>query len=140
MTTEQRKYVRFLVKGDMFAAMRGGFKKVGKVNDISVKGVAFSYLSDIADTGFKSHDSQVDIFTSENGFHLFNVPCRIVYEITDAPPYEGLLVKMSKCGLQFGELSNMQLDLLNFLLKNYTTKTRPTKEMSKMLNNHVKMI
>jgi len=138
MEFEQRKYVRFLVKDDIFAALRGGFKKIGKVNDICIKGMAFSYLSEIGDTGFESYDSQVDIFYSGKGFHLFSVPCRIVYDIKDATPDKGFLVKMAKCGLHFGDLSKMQLDLLNFLIKKYTIKTQPAKEMPGVLNNHIK--
>jgi PilZ domain len=138
MEFEQRKYVRYLVKDNIFAALRGGFKKVGKVHDISIKGLGYSFLSEITQVDSDDHHTRVDIFSSENGFHLFNVPCRIVFEITDATPDENLLVKMSKCGLHFGELSKMQLDLLNFLIKNYTIKTRPTEEMPGILNHHVK--
>ena len=140
MESEQRKYVRFLLKDDIYAALRGGFKKVGKVNDISIKGMAFSYLNAIGDTGSESYDSQVDIFYSGEGFHLFSIPCRIVYENKDARPHEGFFVKMARCGMQFGDLSEIQFDLLNFLIKKYTIKTRPIKtkrleEMPEMLNS-----
>ena len=138
MTIEQRKYVRFLAKDNSFAALRNEFKKVGKIDNISINGLGFSFLSETTQVDSADHHTQVDIFSSENEFHLFNVPCRIVYEVTDATPDESLLVKMSKCGLHFGELSKMQLDLLNFLIKNYTIKTRPTKKMPGMLNNQVK--
>jgi len=145
MESEQRKYVRFLVKDDIYAALRNGFKKVGKVHDISVKGMAFSYLNEVGYTDFESDDSQVDIFYSGKGLHLFNVPCRIVYENKDAGSHEGFLVKMVRCGMQFGELSKMQFDLLNFLIKTYTIQTQPIKrhtseEMPEFLNSLNKTI
>ena len=140
MTIEQRKYIRFLVKKDSYAALRNGFNKVGKIHDISVNGMVFSYLSKIAQVDTANHHNQVDIFTLKGGFHLFSVPCRIVYETAIDTQDEGLLVKMFRCGLHFDKLSIMQLDLLNFFIKKYTNITRPMKEAPKMLDNPVKMI
>jgi hypothetical protein len=121
MDIEQRKYVRFLAQDNAFAALRIGFKKVGKVNDISIKGLAFSYLSETNEADADRHSSKVDIFLSGNGFHLYNVPCRIVYD-TDVTLYKELFVKMARCGLHFGELIESQSELLEFFIKNYTTK------------------
>jgi hypothetical protein len=120
MTIERRKYVRFLAKNNTFAALRNGFKKVGKIDDISINGLGFSFLSEITQVDSTDHHSQVDVFSSENRFYLSNVPCRIVYETPDYTPDEGFLVRMSRCGLQFGELTRSQLDKLNFFIKNHT--------------------
>jgi len=119
MDSERRKYVRFLPQDNMFAALRSEYKKVGKVDDISVKGLGFSYLSKANEDNSTGH-SQVDIFISGNGFHLFKVPCRVVYDTSDSTLYEGLFVKMSRCGLHFGDLTKSQLEKLEFLLKNHT--------------------
>ena len=136
MESEKRKYVRFLAKDNIFAALRNGFKKVGKVNDISIKGVGFSYLSDIAETDVEGQESQVDIFFG-NAFHLFNVPCTIVYDVESDMLDESSRIKMSRCGLHFGKLSDMQLDLLNYIIAKYTVKTRPIKETHGMKNYKV---
>ena len=45
MDIEQRKYPRFSVQNHTFAALGSEFEIVGKVNDISIKGLSFSYLS-----------------------------------------------------------------------------------------------
>ena len=121
MTIERRKYVRFLEKDNTFAALRNGFKKVGKIYDISINGLGFSYLSEITEVDTDGHFSEVDIFLSGNGFHISNVPCRIVHEIPDPKPDEGFLVRMSRCGLQFGELTGSQLEQLELFIENYTT-------------------
>jgi len=121
MTIERRYYVRFLAKDNAFAALRDGFKKVGKINDVSINGLGFSYLSEIAEVDTAGHFSKVDIFFSGNGFHLSNVPCRIVYEAPDSTPDEGFLVRMSSCGLQFGELTGSQLEQMELFIENYTT-------------------
>ena len=121
MTIERRKYVRFLAKDVSFAALRNGFKKVGKISDISIGGLGFSYLSEITEIDVAGHISEVDIFLSGNGFHLSNVPCRIVYEAPGSTPNEGFFVRMSKCGLMFGELNGSQLEQLELFIENYTT-------------------
>ncbi len=121
MTIEQRKYTRYLAKDNLFAALINGFEKVGKINDISIKGIGFSYLSEITEVDIVGHFSEVDIFLSGNGSHLSNVPCMIVYEILDPTLDEVFLFKMSRCGLQFGELTRSKLEQLELFIENYTT-------------------
>ena len=121
MTIERRKYPRYLAKDNLFAALIGGFEKVGKINDISINGLGFSYLNATTEVGTAEHFSKVDIFLSENGFHLSNVPCMVVYEIPDPTLDEGFLFKMSRCGLKFGELTRSQLEQLELFIENYTT-------------------
>ena len=111
-----------MAKSDIFAALRGGFKKAGKINDISVKGLGFSYLRHAGNTDSDDRDSKVDILLPESGVHLFNIPCRIVYEKTIAPSIENLSVKMTRCGLHFGKLSDIQLDLLGFIITKQTAQ------------------
>jgi len=120
MTIERRKYMRFLAKDNSFAALRNGFKKVGKIDDISINGLGFSYLGETTEVDTTGHFSEVDIFNSGNGFYLSNVPCRIVYEAPDSIPDEGFLLRMSRCGLQFGELNGSQLEQLELFIENYT--------------------
>ena len=55
MGVERRKYVRFLAQDNTFAALRIGFKKVGKIDDISINGLAFSYLSETVGAGSDRH-------------------------------------------------------------------------------------
>ena len=122
MTIERRKYVRFLAKDNSFAALKNGYNKVGKIDDISMNGLGFSFLSESAQVDSADHHTQADIFNSENEFHLSNVPCRIVYETPDTTPDESFLVQRFRCGLQFGELTRSQLEQLELFLKNYTTE------------------
>jgi len=122
MGVERRKYVRFLAQDNTFAALRIGFKKVGKIDDISINGLAFSYLSETVGVGSDRHLTQVDIFTSGNNFHLPNVPCKIVYDIQDTTSgkYTGLMT--CRCGLKFNEPTKSQSEQLELFIKNYTTE------------------
>ncbi len=78
---ERRKFTRFRVQDDAFAALRGNLTKVGKIYDISLNGLAFRYLAEkISDETF----TQVDIFLTNNGFHLAGVPCKIIYDVKES--------------------------------------------------------
>jgi PilZ domain len=123
MTIERRKHTRFLTKDNSFAAIRNDVMKVGKINDISISGLGFSFLSECTQVDSADHHTHVDIFCSKNGFHLSKVPCRIVYDIPDASPDKGFLVRMSRCGLQFGEITRSQSEQMKLFMENYTTGT-----------------
>lgn len=120
MVVEQRKYIRFSVQDNAFAALRSGFERVRKVNDISKKGLAFSYLIEGIKAGSDKDYSEVDIFLSGDRFHLEKVHCKIVYDIQD-PKSDKNNIMTRRCGLHFGELIKNQSELLELFLKNYTT-------------------
>jgi len=95
-----------LPQENAFAALGQSYIKVGKVIDICKSGLAFEY---IAREKASSADNQVDIFLTGNVFHLYNVPCEIVYE-TDihVPHVNNKFVKLltnRRCGIKFGDLS-----------------------------------
>jgi len=121
MTIERRKYVRFLAKNNTFAALRNEFKKVGKIDDISINGLSFSFLSEITQVDSADHHTQVDIFSSsEDGFYLSNVPCRIVYETPDTTFDKSFPLQMYRCGLHFEKLTKTQSDLLKSFITKHT--------------------
>jgi len=121
MNTEQRKTKRFLTLDNAFVALRSGFKKVGRINDISIKGLSFSYLSEPIESVVDSGSSQVDIFLSEeNGFYLSHVPCKVVSEIPEPTFKESDILMRYQCSLHFGKLTTNQLEQLEFFIKNYT--------------------
>ena len=121
MDIDQRKYPRFSLQGDVFAALENGFEPVGKVKDISMKGLALSYLSDSIKPISYRKFSQVCIFLKRNGFYLPKVPCKIVYDIQDSKFIKNSSILRRRCGLHFGKLSKIQLELLELFLGNYTT-------------------
>jgi len=122
MGVERRKFIRFLVQDNTFATLGSVFYKVGKVNDISIKGLSFSYLSENIEAGSNSDSSRVDIFLSKNNFYLTNVPCKIVYDIPNHISSKNHSVMMYRCGLYFGKLSKIQLKLLSIFLKKHATE------------------
>jgi PilZ domain len=116
---ENRKHPRFRTQNNCYAALSGDFTKVGKICDICTEGIAFKYLAwDIREEEF----SRVDIFLVKSGFHLFKLPCRIVYNAPEESFGKGFLAKMYRCGLEFMELTKSQAEQLKLFMQNYTTE------------------
>ena len=121
MDIEHRKYQRFSVK-NTFASLGSKFEIVGKVKDISIRGLALSYLSESINTASDRDFSQVYIFNSRNSFHLPKVPCKIVYDIQDPKSIKNNSSMMCRCGLIFDKLSKSQSELLELFIENYATE------------------
>ena len=120
MTIERRKYIRFLTKEKTFAALRSGFDKVGRVLDISINGLAFLYILEEA---IMVKPFQVDIFQSENGLYLSNIPCRVVYDIPNTKKRFDSLIQPRRCGLCFGRLSEKEYENLMKYMREASTGT-----------------
>ncbi len=100
METERRKFTRFLVPENVYAALGPSFSKVGRIKDVSIGGLALEYLTDEDSVLENSH---VDIFIREEEFYLSKLPCKIVYDVpiepSADPQVSGLTQK--RCGVQF---------------------------------------
>ena len=119
---EKRKFTRFRPQDGAYAALRGGFTKVGRIYDISLNGLAFRYLAEkMSDEKF----THVDIFLSNNGFHLSGVGCDVIYDakesISTSPS-----VSAYRCGVKFEKVDEEQQNKLEFFLNNYTTEVLPS--------------
>jgi len=114
---ERRKFTRFRAQDDAYAALRGNYTKVGKIYDISLDGLAFRYL---AEKVFSETFTHVDIFMSNNGFHLSGVPCTVVCDEKECVYISPNIIPY-RCGLKFEGLNEEQQNKLEFFLNNYTT-------------------
>jgi len=124
MRPDQRKNPRFLVQGDVIAALRDGFTKIGKVKDISIGGLSFEHIQDETSN---QESFERNIFLLVNEFCLSKVPCRVVYDIPLHTPdeYQAFLIQFitRRCGVKFGALSEDQRTLLDSFLKTYTIRS-----------------
>jgi c-di-GMP-binding flagellar brake protein YcgR len=114
---ERRKFTRFRAQKNAYAALRGDDTKVGKIYDISLNGMAFRYL---AEKACSETFSQVDIFLSDNGFHLSGVPCAIVCNEKECEYISAKIIPY-RCGLKFEKMNEKQQHKLDFFLNNHTT-------------------
>ena len=114
---ERRKFTRFRAQDSAFAALRGDYSKVGKIYDISLNGLAFRYLAEEMSEEEYTH---VDIFLSDNGFHLHNVPCNVIYNVKESTS-GSLSISPYRCGLKFKPLKGEKQVKLEFFLNNYSS-------------------
>ena len=116
METERRKFTRFLVPENVYAALGPSFSKVGRIKDISIGGLAMGYITD-GDSVLEI--SYVDIFIRGEEFYLSKLPCKIVYDLPmlspAAPSVSGLTHK--RCGVQFYRFPNGLTKRLEGFLK-----------------------
>jgi len=85
MGVERRKYIRFLVQDKTIAALEGVIDKVGKVNDIGIKGLSFMYLGESIETGSGSDSYRVDIFHKKKW--VLSYQCALQGRIWHSGPY-----------------------------------------------------
>ena len=122
MVEERRRYIRFVPEINTFAAIGSGFSKVGKIKDISIKGLSFGYMCQHEN---HSRDyTKVAIFTSEYEFHLDNIPCKIAFDIpvkvSNGNPNTSLSAISYMCGLQFTDCSRQQCRKLEHFIRFHT--------------------
>ena len=122
METERRKFTRFLVPENVYAALGPSFSKVGRIKDVSIGGLAMEYITDGDSVLENSH---VDIFIREEEFYLSKLPCKIVYDLpiepSADPQVSGLTQK--RCGVQFYRFTSGLTKRLEGFLKVRTIGT-----------------
>ncbi|NVM21601.1 MAG: PilZ domain-containing protein [Desulfobacterales bacterium] len=113
---ERRKDKRFQVKEGALAVLRPHPAKLGQIIDISRGGLAFTY---IAGEGKPTGSFELEIFFSDNGFHLDKIQFETVsdFEIREVPFSS---ITMRRCGVRFGELTDNQVSQLEHFLRSYT--------------------
>jgi len=123
MAIERRKQVRFIPPVNTYAALGKNYSKVGTVKDISFEGLSFEYIG-----GELSNEdpSKIDIFLVGNVFHLYNVPCKIVYEIeVHVPHVNNMFIKVlttKRCGIKFHQLNDDDLLQLKLFIESHAGK------------------
>ncbi|MBT8364452.1 MAG: PilZ domain-containing protein [Deltaproteobacteria bacterium] len=125
MKSEKRKFTRFLVEEDAYAALGVNFTKVGKLNDISIGGLAFEYIE--CTENCVQDSSRVAIFHFHNDFHLPNLACRLICNLAisadnEDSPFSRQYV-IHRCAIQFGDITAKQRKQLEFFINHYTCGT-----------------
>lgn len=105
MKSERRQSVRHRVVDDAYAALGNTYSKVGKIINISIGGLAFDYITGESNT---KEAEILDIFLSNNHFDLYNLRCKIVYDIAlEVPKVRSKfmdLLTTRRCGVKFMKL------------------------------------
>lgn len=115
---ERRKYKRFLVQEGAYALLKNTSSKLGQIKNISRGGFAFSY---IVDEEQMNELFKVDIFITETGYYLKDVPSKKIsdFHVENKLPFSTFSIRQA--GIQFRELNESQLSQLDNFIRDYTT-------------------
>jgi len=109
--------VRFLPQDEAYVALRPDFTKLGRLINISRGGLAFHYLAHQRQEQAPTH---LDLFTSNDGFHLSRIPCKVIYDIRLSEKQRfSTSLERRRCGLEFGEITEAQVTQLESYIKNH---------------------
>ena len=123
---ETRKHNRLIAQDDAFAALKGEETRVGRITDISAGGLSISYpFKKNEKDGFK----RVDIYLTQNGFRLSDIPCRIVYEEKDVSNGASNGDTINRCGLRFTDLADDHKTQLNYFLSHFTAGVKKGRKL-----------
>ena len=116
MITEKRKHLRFQAKDDAYASIE--YTKVGKLKDISISGLALTYIEQTENS--VQEFSKVTIFTSDNEFYLPDLSCRLIYDFpvdeNNNIQYFKKAYRKKRCGVQFAATTDTQLEKLKLFI------------------------
>jgi len=116
---ERRKQKRYRTKKDAFAVVWPDLTRVGKIVDISMDGLAFSYMAINIE---QKEASQVDILMPDQSVFLQDMPCRCVYDIDTGEDRPEKEIPMRKIGLQFVDIKRSHKSNLKSFINYYTTE------------------
>ena len=129
---EKRECERYRCRQDKdaYVAVRPKFERIGALNDVGAKGLAFTYtlMEDYKTLSSEATLVSIDLFLSENQFYLPGLRCEVAYDTV----VEGSLVPdmhLRRCGVKFCELTAMQKDQIRHFLDQYTTCKYNDQEM-----------
>ncbi len=122
MVFERRKYTRYIVQADTYAAFGPQFTKVGRTKDISIDGLAFEYINKTED--YAKHSNKVTIFLTRDKFFLWNLPCRLVYDIPNNDfnynQEDSTYYNCRRCGLLFDSINDDHRRSLEYFFSHHT--------------------
>ncbi|MEE9567072.1 MAG: PilZ domain-containing protein [Desulfobacteria bacterium] len=113
---EQRQHKRFEVREGAFILLGTDSTKLGRIIDISMGGLAFSYM---ARARPPNELFELDIFLIDSEFYFDKVPFETISDFkTRENPFSS--ITMRRCGVQFGALTYSQISQLEYFIQNYT--------------------
>jgi hypothetical protein len=113
---ERRKHKRFRVQDGTFAVLGPRYGKIGQIIDMSMGGLAFSYIAG-EEQGDRSY--QLSILLAKDSFHLTSIPFKTVWD-TEAKEVPFSTLAMRWCGVEFGDLTERQISQMEYFVEKHT--------------------
>lgn len=110
ISSERRKAARYRIEGQTSAVITNLDRSVGRVLDLSYKGLAFSYNEQGA---WVNQSLRMEI--SGEDFALSGLPAQIISDL----PLPNSQQEQRRCGVRFTSLSILQKDMLESIIRQY---------------------
>lgn len=113
---ERRNHTRFKTKPGAYTVFSARSIIPGRINDISLGGLCFSYVEG---EEWYHESSELDILFGDDDFYLDKIPFETVSDtvIENESPYSQII--MRRCGVKFGQMTPEQLEQLkHFITQN----------------------
>lgn len=116
-SVERRKHKRYLTRDGTYAVLRPPANKIGKIIDISLSGMAFTYFS----TNGKTMESTGLDLLADEGLCLENIPYTTVNDciIPNEQPFSQ--ITMRRHCIQFNGITNEHINQLKSFITKYGT-------------------
>ncbi|MBN2106719.1 MAG: PilZ domain-containing protein [Deltaproteobacteria bacterium] len=120
MTNERRRFTRYRVKENVFAALNEPEVIVGQIKDLSLGAAAFEFIPETGENAALHGQYFLDIFTLGSSEKLLSFPCRVRFRKSSREVsrvfYPTVLSHV--CVAEFRDLPNDQSRaLLDFLMR-----------------------
>jgi hypothetical protein len=126
-TKERRKNKRYIAVKGAFAAISQSSGALGQITDISMGGLAFTYIDTAGRSAAQQPSTGEEIlFLSSMDYYVGDLPVKTIsdYEVTASP--EPGAMKVRKRHVQFTDLNFKQLFDLDIYMRNNTfDRNRP---------------
>lgn len=112
---EQRRHRRFPVRNGVIAVPRSSSANIGKVIDISRKGLAVRYEGE---QGWLQDSSEIDLLVVDSKYYLARIPIETTADF-ETPSSSSIAKKERRCGVQFKNLSDQQAIAIEQFILNF---------------------
>ena len=110
-------------KEDTYAVISPEQKKLGRVKEISLKGLTFDYIDESQNPSrfeeFRNPHQQVDIFIKKKGYYLRNLPTEKLIDMAVVSTPTFCQLPMRQIRVEFGPLNDAQRRKLEYLMMCY---------------------
>jgi len=115
---DRRKHIRHCVKDGAVAIPRSSSAKIGRIIDISRKGLAIRYTGK---RNWLNGASQIDIMLiDDDNYYLSKLSAKIISDYECTFYVSGRMREEKRCGLQFLNLSDYQLTKIDQFIHKFT--------------------
>ena len=114
---DRRNHIRYWAQSGSVAIPRASSAKIGRIIDISRKGLAVRYKGE---KNWLNGASQIDIMLVDDNYYLSKVSAKIVSDYECTFYASGRMREEKRCGLQFRNLSKYQLTEIDQFLQKFT--------------------